>query len=165
VVDLIRASVEANKKSPSIRYVAKKTPDPTEHDPIAKEIGIAAGIIWQKLEKQGESPETILHQGLTIKSPYFEWAIGWLAREDQVIICLEDEPESAKDRIGCAAGVIWHALKTRGALTQTDLYKQAGVDTPICDWAIGWLARESKLRIIEEEGVFIIGLSNRAAVA
>ena len=51
-----------------------------------EEIGTTAGTIWQALNVKGELSLPSLKQEVEAKSPVFEWAIGWLAREDKVII-------------------------------------------------------------------------------
>jgi hypothetical protein len=51
-----------------------------------EEIGTTAGAIWQTLNSKGELSLPSLKQQVEAKSPVFEWAIGWLAREDKVVI-------------------------------------------------------------------------------
>lgn len=51
-----------------------------------EEIGTTAGAIWQILNAKGELSLPRLKQHLEAKPPVFDWAIGWLAREDKVII-------------------------------------------------------------------------------
>jgi Winged helix-turn-helix domain (DUF2582) len=50
------------------------------------EIGTEAAVVWQALNgKSGLS----LEKEVKGKSPLFEWAIGWLAREDKIVITRE----------------------------------------------------------------------------
>jgi hypothetical protein len=51
-----------------------------------EEIGTTAGAIWQALNARGELSLPRLKQQVEAKSPIFDWAIGWLAREDKVFI-------------------------------------------------------------------------------
>ncbi len=51
-----------------------------------EEIGTTAGTIWQALNAKGELSLPSLKQQVEAKSPVFDWAIGWLAREDKVVI-------------------------------------------------------------------------------
>lgn len=51
-----------------------------------EEIGMTAGAIWQALNTRGELSLPSLKQQVEAKSPVFDWAIGWLAREDKVVI-------------------------------------------------------------------------------
>lgn len=53
---------------------------------MQEEIGTTAGAIWQALNGKGELSLPTLKQQVEAKSPVFDWAIGWLAREDKLII-------------------------------------------------------------------------------
>jgi hypothetical protein len=53
---------------------------------MQEEIGTTAGTIWQALNKQGELSLPTLKKKVDAKSPVFDWAIGWLAREDKLVI-------------------------------------------------------------------------------
>ena len=44
-----------------------------------------AGAIWQALETNGETTLSKLKKELNAASPLFDWAIGWLAREDKIM--------------------------------------------------------------------------------
>lgn len=49
-----------------------------------EEIGTMAGEIWRALEANGETTLTKLKKDLKAASPLFDWAVGWLAREDKI---------------------------------------------------------------------------------
>ena len=51
---------------------------------MSEEIGTMAGAIWHALEANGETTLTKLKKELNAASPLFDWAIGWLAREDKI---------------------------------------------------------------------------------
>jgi Winged helix-turn-helix domain (DUF2582) len=51
-----------------------------------EEIGTTAGAIWQALNANGELSLPSLKEQVEAKSPVFEWAVGWLAREGKVVI-------------------------------------------------------------------------------
>jgi len=53
------------------------------------EIGRTAGEIWQALNGKGELSLAQLKEEVKGKSPVFHWAIGWLAREDKIVITPE----------------------------------------------------------------------------
>jgi hypothetical protein len=53
---------------------------------MQEEIGTTAGAIWQALNKKGELSLLNLKKQIDAKSPVFDWAIGWLAREDKLVI-------------------------------------------------------------------------------
>jgi len=53
---------------------------------MQEEIGTAAGAIWDALNTRGEQSLSELKKAVKGKEPTFDWAIGWLAREDQIVI-------------------------------------------------------------------------------
>ena len=53
---------------------------------MQKEIGTTAGAIWRALNTKGELTLDQLKKEVKGKTPVFEWAIGWLAREDKIVI-------------------------------------------------------------------------------
>jgi hypothetical protein len=55
-----------------------------------EEIGTMAGAIWHKLEANGEMTLAKLKKELRAQSPLFDWAIGWLAREDKIMLTVEN---------------------------------------------------------------------------
>ena len=56
---------------------------------MQEEIGTSAGAIWQVLNTKGESSLAQLRKAVNGKPPLFDWAIGWLAREDKIVITQE----------------------------------------------------------------------------
>jgi len=56
---------------------------------MSEEIGTMAGAIWHQLETKGEMTLPKLKKELKAASPIFDWAIGWLAREDKIILTTE----------------------------------------------------------------------------
>ena len=56
---------------------------------MGEEIGTMAGAIWHTLEANGEMTLTKLKKELKAESPLFDWAIGWLAREDKIMLTVE----------------------------------------------------------------------------
>lgn len=50
------------------------------------EIGQMAGAIWHALNTCGELSLAQLKKEVGAKSPLFDLAIGWLAREDKIVI-------------------------------------------------------------------------------
>jgi hypothetical protein len=64
---------------------------PAEKEPvmIPEEIGTTAGAIWQALAGGGASTLPKLRKNVNGQAPVFDWAIGWLAREDKITITRE----------------------------------------------------------------------------
>ena len=56
---------------------------------MQEELGVTAGAIWQALTAKGELPLAQLMKAVKGKPPVFDWAIGWLAREDKIVIAQE----------------------------------------------------------------------------
>ena len=56
---------------------------------MSEEIGTMAGAIWHTLEANGEMTLAKLKKELKAGSPLFDWAIGWLAREDKIMLTAE----------------------------------------------------------------------------
>ena len=56
---------------------------------MQSEIGTTAGLIWNALNPKGEFSLALLKKAVGCKTPVFDWAIGWLAREDKIVIICE----------------------------------------------------------------------------
>ena len=51
-----------------------------------QEIGIMAGKIWHTLESKGEMSVAALKKTLGTRELTADWALGWLAREDKIVL-------------------------------------------------------------------------------
>ncbi len=49
-----------------------------------EEIGSVAGLIWHALETSGGMTLAKLRKEVGAGELFFDWAIGWLAREDKI---------------------------------------------------------------------------------
>jgi hypothetical protein len=56
---------------------------------MSETIGKVAGEIWHALEANGEMTLAKLKKEVNAASPLFDWAIGWLAREDKIVLTQE----------------------------------------------------------------------------
>jgi hypothetical protein len=54
-----------------------------------EQIGKVAGTIWHILEANGEMTFAKLKKEVAAAGPLFDWAIGWLAREDKIDLTQE----------------------------------------------------------------------------
>ena len=54
-----------------------------------EEIGLTAGKIWHALNAGNELSLAQLKKAVAGKTPIFDWAVGWLAREDKIVITPE----------------------------------------------------------------------------
>ncbi len=61
--------------------------------------------------------------------------------------------------VGTLAGAVWSALNENGAMTSKDLKKAAKIKTDKeLFLALGWLLREDKVNVVEEEKVLTVTL-------
>lgn len=67
------------------------------------------------------------------------------------------------EQIGTAAGAIWHTLEARGELSLPGLKKVVDMDSPVFDWAIGWLAREHKIVLTKDRRSWLVRLEGHSA--
>jgi Winged helix-turn-helix domain (DUF2582) len=51
---------------------------------MIEEIGAVAGAVWHTLDGNGEMTLAKLKKEVQAEGPLFDWAIGWLAREDKI---------------------------------------------------------------------------------
>ncbi len=56
---------------------------------MQEEIGTTAGAIWHALSAKGELSLAQLKKEVQAKDPLFHWALGWLAREGNIVITPE----------------------------------------------------------------------------
>lgn len=62
------------------------------------------------------------------------------------------------DTIGNAAGMLWQYLNENGAASASRIARETGLDNKQLQRAIGWLAKEDKLRFDTSGRHEIIGL-------
>ncbi|MGA2065631.1 MAG: winged helix-turn-helix domain-containing protein [Thermoguttaceae bacterium] len=65
---------------------------------------------------------------------------------------------SIVDEIGDTAGAVWRALSDNGPLTVAKLLKKVEQPRDTVMQAVGWLAREGKITIIEERRNRVVAL-------
>jgi hypothetical protein len=53
---------------------------------MQEQTGLIAGAIWETLNTRGELTLAKLKEAVKAPAPVFDWAIGWLAREDKIVI-------------------------------------------------------------------------------
>ncbi|ATV51881.1 winged helix-turn-helix domain-containing protein [Prevotella intermedia] len=58
-----------------------------------------------------------------------------------------------KEQIGELAGIIWRTLNEKGKLSFEALLHETMLDSESVSTAIGWLAREDKIRFDEQNGI------------
>ncbi len=112
--------------------------------------GENAGKIWRTLRTHGplEGEELVTLTELNERD--FHGAIGWLAREnkiynqdDQYIL----DRTNLTPRVGANAGKVWKVLDIWGAVDFPTIKRLAGISEEEVHAALGWLAREDKIRV------------------
>ena len=69
------------------------------------------------------------------------------------------------DNIGRIAGAIWHYLEKNGEATLTKIIREIGETERSVLMAIGWLAREEKLRFRRQKNRVYIALKTQPSGA
>ena len=67
---------------------------------------------------------------------------------------------STVQQIGEVAGSVWHVLNENGSLSLAKLVEHVGGNRDVVMQAVGWLAREGKIEIIETKRGRILSLKD-----
>ena len=67
-------------------------------------------------------------------------------------------PVSLIDQIGETAGVLWRLLADNGPMSLAKLVKAAGESRDTVMQAIGWLAREDKIQMVDDGRTRVVSL-------
>lgn len=62
------------------------------------------------------------------------------------------------ESVGNIAGKVWHLLEDQGPQTLAQLKKKLGGSGEVVGFALGWLAREDKVDIMQEKKSFKVAL-------
>lgn len=54
-----------------------------------------------------------------------------------------------KEQVGLTAGQVWHLLNETGPLTLAQLKKKVNGESEWLNFALGWLAREDKIDLVQ----------------
>lgn len=68
------------------------------------------------------------------------------------------EQVAVKAQVGDAAGEVWHLLNRGGPQTLAQLKKKLNGSGELLGFAVGWLAREDKLEIIQQKRSILLRL-------
>lgn len=68
--------------------------------------------------------------------------------------------DSAVQQIGETAGAVWHALNENGSLSLAKLAERVGGNRDVVMQAVGWLAREGKIEIVETKRGRVVSLKD-----
>jgi hypothetical protein len=115
-----------------------------------EEFGRNAGKIWGTLDTYVSLTQTNLMKKTKFKENEFYAAVGWLARENK--ICKDGSlfklgETNLADKIGRDASKLWDILHNYGDIDVTYIPKLAEVSERDAYSALGWLAKEGKLKV------------------
>ena len=63
--------------------------------------------------------------------------------------------------IGTNAGKVWKALKEKGPMVASGIKKATALDDKHVYMALGWLAKEGKLKFEDKQGLVTVSLSGK----
>ena len=115
-----------------------------------EQFGRNAGIVWNILYKNNLLTDLELIELTSLREYEIYIAIGWLAKENKIKkngkYFKLDETNFGID-IGKNAGLIWKFLSKEGDSDIDNLLLKLKIDEKDLYLAIGWLARENKIKI------------------
>jgi len=118
--------------------------------------GRNAGKIWIALNVHGPLKKSGIIEKTKLKEKDFYTALGWLARENKIYRDgqLYDLRETnLTSKIGTDAGKVWNFLNSQGKCNVSTITKMTEIKTQDAYSAIGWLAREDKIRILKDKQI------------
>ena len=117
--------------------------------------GENAGKIWNALQGKELLREKILLKTTNLKENEFYAGVGWLARENKILKEVEGGYKlgdtNLTNEIGTNAGRIWKILDIWGEINISSIVKLADIDEKKAYAALGWLAREDKIGVNENQ--------------
>jgi len=120
---------------------------------ITTSFGENAGKIWRVLHEEGSLSKEKLLEFTQLTESDFHGAVGWLSRENKIFeedYYTLDETNLASE-IGSNAGKVWKVLDIWGEIDISTLKRLAGIDEVDVHTALGWLAREDKIWVDEQQ--------------
>lgn len=112
--------------------------------------GQTAGKIWRALNESGPLSESELIKKIRVNKNDFYAGVGWLARENKIAkegSKYKLSETNLTEKIGTDAGKIWHTLNSNKDINITTIAKISNLSIKEAYSALGWLAREDKLKI------------------
>ena len=112
--------------------------------------GRTAGKIWKTLDKYGPLTEDDLVKKMRLNKTDFYAGLGWLARENKISKkgrMYELSETNLTEKVGGDAGKIWNVLNANRDINITSIAKISQVSIRNAYTALGWLAREDKIKV------------------
>ena len=121
--------------------------------------GENAGKIWYVLNQEGCLKKDKIMQFTKLDEDNFYAGIGWLARENKITReeedCFKLGSTNLMTQIGYNAGIIWKILDIWGDADFKTIKRLSNLDDNDLQSALGWLAREDKI-VVNENQKFIL---------
>ena len=121
---------------------------------VVNNFGKNAGKIWAVLNDNGPLTREGILKKTRLKENDFYAGLGWLARENKICKTgsrYELRETNLTDLIGGYAGKIWNTLSTQEDIDISTIAKTTQIPVRDAYSAIGWLARENKLKITKNK--------------
>jgi hypothetical protein len=115
-----------------------------------EQFGRNAGKVWKALNDNYSLSAIELIEQTSLREYELFISIGWLARENKIRKDGEYfrlDNSNLDNEIGYNAGMIWNLLYKEGDLDIKGLLNKLDFDEKNLYSAIGWLARENKIKI------------------
>lgn len=116
---------------------------------ITEKVGSNAGKVWTTLDMHGPLTFSNLLKNTKLSLNDLYVAIGWLARENK--ICKNGSyyqlgETNLTNIVGDNAGKVWNLLNSQGEASISSISKITQIKIQDAYSAVGWLARENKIR-------------------
>lgn len=122
---------------------------------IYTKFGENAGKIWQALNQKTSLKKQEIIDITKLSESDFYAGVGWLARENKISKDDEGfyrlESTNMTPQIGSVAGRVWKIIDIWGNVEFPMIARLADVDAEEVYSALGWLARENKIKINEKQ--------------
>jgi len=121
---------------------------------ITTKSGESAGKVYSILNERGCLEKNQIIKLSKLNEQDFHIALGWLARENKISRenenCFKLDQSNLDEEIGSQAGRIWKILDIWGDVDYTTIKRLSDLDDNQVHSALGWLAREDKIKIDEK---------------
>ena len=118
---------------------------------ILTRFGENAGKIWLVLNEQGCLKKEKILKISKLEEDDFHTGVGWLARENKISkedkVCFKLCYSNLEFEIGAHAGRVWKIVDIWGYADFTTIKRLSDLHSDEVHNALGWLAREDKIRI------------------
>ena len=126
---------------------------------ITTKFGENAGKIWSVLNKEGCLKKEELLEITRLSDDDFFTGVGWLAKENKIFRededCFKLDITNLESEIGEHAGRVWKILDVWGETDFTTIKWLSNLDDNEVHSALGWLAREDKICVNENQRYYL----------